>query len=79
MDWGYIIVGILSLIGTLAGSVLTGSKQTALILYRLDALEKKQDKHNGMIERTYALEKRVEGIEAHLEETQKDVNRLLNK
>lgn len=31
--------------------------QTDLILYRITELEKKQDKHNAVIERTYALEK----------------------
>lgn len=48
-----------SLIGTFAG-IITGSKLTD---YRLKELEKKQDKHNQVIERTYKLEERVEIIE----------------
>ena len=34
--------------------------QTDLILYRIDELEKKQDKHNEVIERTFRLEERIE-------------------
>lgn len=34
--------------------------QTDLILYRLGELEKKQDKHNAVIERTFRLEERAE-------------------
>lgn len=48
-----------SLIGTFAG-IITSSKLTE---YRLKELEKKQDRHNQVIERTYRLEERVEIIE----------------
>lgn len=34
-----------------------------LISYRLEQLEKKVDKHNNMIERTYALERRADVME----------------
>lgn len=47
-----IIVGILSLMGTLAGSY-GGIK---LMSYRIEQLEKKVEKHNNLIERTYKLE-----------------------
>lgn len=55
-----IIVALLSLAGTLIGSVagiLTANKLTN---YRICELEKKVDKHNTIIERTYALERRCE-------------------
>ena len=51
-----IVVGILSLLGTLAGS-LGGMK---LISYRIDQLEKKVEKHNSIIERTFKLEEKTE-------------------
>ena len=41
-----VIVGILSLIGTLAGSYCVGNKTTAVIQERLRALEEKVNKHN---------------------------------
>ena len=34
-----------------------------LISYRLEQLEKKVDKHNNMIERTYSLERRADVME----------------
>lgn len=55
-----IIVALLSLAGTLAGSYFAQRKSTALIAYRLEQLENKVNKHNSVIERTYALEKKSE-------------------
>lgn len=56
MDFSAIIVGALALAGTLAGSYFANSKTVALILYRLQALEEKMNKHNNVIERTYHIE-----------------------
>jgi hypothetical protein len=47
-----IIVGILSLIGTFIGSF----SGIHLIKYRIEQLEKKVEKHNQVIERTFKLE-----------------------
>jgi hypothetical protein len=66
-----IIVAILSLCGTLAGAYMANRKSTALIAYRLEQLEEKVNKHNSVIERTYALEERVSVDEekiSHLEQ-----------
>lgn len=54
-----IIVAVLSLCGTLAGAYMGNRKSTALIAYRLEQLEEKVNKHNNVIERTYALEQRL--------------------
>lgn len=51
-----IIVALLSLIGTLAGSYFASRKSSALIAYRLEQLEEKVNKHNQVVERTYRLE-----------------------
>ncbi len=56
MDLTSIIVAALALAGTLAGSWLANRRSAALIAYRLEELEKKVDKHNQVIERTYRLE-----------------------
>ncbi len=69
-----ILSALLALIGSLVGTfggILTGSKLTD---FRLRELEKKQDKHNLVIERTYKLEERVE----LLEERQKVANHRIN-
>ena len=65
-----ILVSILSLFGTLIGSlcgILTANKLT---LYRIQQLEKKVEKHNGVIDRVYALEK-------HEAVMQEDINLVL--
>ena len=54
-----ILVALLSLAGTLAGAYFANRKSSALVAYRLEQLEGKVDKHNQVIERTYALEESV--------------------
>lgn len=51
-----VLVGALAMLGTLGGAYLANRRSSALIAYRLQELEKKVDKHNSVIERTYALE-----------------------
>ena len=58
--WAEIIIAVLALIGTLGGAYLANRKSAALLDYRLEQLERKVDKHNTVIERTYALEKRAD-------------------
>lgn len=50
-----VIVAILSLIGTMAGSF----GGTQLIKYRIEQLEKKVEKHNSVVERTFRLEEQM--------------------
>lgn len=63
MDWSAIIVGVLSLLGTAAGT-FGGMK---LMTYRIEQLEKRVDKHNSVIERTYILEEKQAETERRLE------------
>lgn len=51
-----VIVAICTLLGTFGG-ILASSKLTN---YRIEQLEKKVDKHNSLIDRTYKLEEKVE-------------------
>lgn len=51
-----IIIGLLSLLGTLAGTYFANRKSSALIAYRLEQLENKVNKHNSLVEKTYKLE-----------------------
>lgn len=52
-----VIVAILSLIGTLVGSVAGIMTTNKLVLYRIEQLEKKVEKHNNVVERVFMLEK----------------------
>lgn len=61
MDWiASIVVGVLAMAGTLGGAYFANRKASALIAYRLQELEKKVDKHNTVVERTYALERQAD-------------------
>ncbi len=55
-----IIVALLGLLGTLAGSFLGVLAASKLTNYRLQLLEEKVNKHNNIIERTFILEGKVE-------------------
>lgn len=52
-----VIVAILSLLGTLVGSLAGILTANRLTNYRIEQLEKKVEKHNSVIERVYKLEK----------------------
>jgi len=54
-----IIPGMLSL----AGVYMANRKNSALIAYRLEELEKKVDEHNKVVMRTYQLEGRMNEAE----------------
>lgn len=51
-----IVVALLSLIGTLAGSLIGVLASNKLTNYRIEQLEAKVAKHNSLVERTYKLE-----------------------
>lgn len=62
-----VIVAILSLVGTLIGSlggIMTANKLTN---YRIQQLEEKVEKHNKVIERVYNLEKNEALIKEEIE------------
>lgn len=56
---GYIVSGIVSLVVCLVNNHFTRKQTEALILYRIDQLEKSVSKHNDLIERMYKVEKTV--------------------
>lgn len=70
-----IIVGILSLIGTLIGS-FGGMK---LISYRIEQLEKKVDKHNNFAERVPLLEEQMKVANHRISDTERLIEELREK
>lgn len=66
-----IIVALIAFAGTLAGSFFAQRRTTALIAYRLEQLEKKVDKHNSVIERTYILEEKVKVANHRIDDLEK--------
>ena len=63
MDWGSIVPALVTGLLSLAGVYFANRKSSALIEYRLKELEKKVDKHNQVVERTYKLEGRMNEAE----------------
>ena len=63
MDYTAIVTAALSAVVTLVVCLVNNhfqvSKTTALISYRLEELEKKVDKHNNVVDRTYKLEQDI--------------------
>lgn len=69
MDWGTVIVGILSLFGTIIGSY-SGMK---LMSYRIEQLEHKVDKYATITERIPIIEEQIKVINHRLDDLEKKV------
>lgn len=52
-------VALIGLVGSGIGSFVGIAANTKLMTYRIEQLEKKVEKHNNVIERTYDLEERI--------------------
>ena len=66
-----IIVALISLVGTLAGSlggIIVSSKLTN---YRIEQLEKKVDKHNKFAERMPVIEEQIKVINHRIEDIER--------
>lgn len=57
--WVSIIGGICVAVPSILATVSSNKKTTSLMLYRIEQLEKKQEKHNNLMERTFKLEEDV--------------------
>lgn len=63
-----LIMPLFSLLGTLAGTFGGIVASSRLTNYRIQTLEKKVDKHNNVIERTYILEEKIKVVNHRLED-----------
>ena len=61
-----IVVAIITGVMTLAEVILSNSKSRAVMEVKLDALTEKVEKHNCLVERTYALERDIELVKSDL-------------
>lgn len=62
-----VIVGLLSLVGTIIGTLGGIIATSRLTTYRIEQLEKKVDKHNHLIERVYDIEQHNAVIDEKIE------------
>ena len=58
-----IVVAVIGLVGSTFGAFIGVVASATLTAYRIEQLEKKVEKHNGVIERTFKLEGRMQEAE----------------
>ena len=74
MDWTSIVVGILAFIGTLVGAYCSNNKTVALVTYRLQALEKKVEQHNKVVERMFVAENDIKTMKKEIEKVEVEIH-----
>lgn len=74
-----VIVGILSLVGTLVGAFGGIMAANRLTTYRIGQLEKKVDKHNSMVERVTAIEIDMDNMKDDIKCAKDDIKNLTAK
>ena len=67
-----IIVAVITVIGVIISNYFSNNSTRKLILYRIDQLEHKVNKHNNLIDRVYQLENRENIIETKIERLEKN-------
>lgn len=75
IDYSTVIVAVLSLIGTIAGSYMANSKTTALMQLEMDhiksdikELDEKVHKHNNLVERMALVEASTKSAHHRIDE-----------
>ena len=63
MEWIAFAASALTAVLSFLGVYISNRKSAAVMEWRLKELEKKVDKHNQVIERTFKLEQRVDDLE----------------
>lgn len=68
--------GVLAALISLGSAIITAFFSSRLTIYRIDQLEKKVDKHNNLIERTYKIESRLAVNETEQETIREEIKEL---
>lgn len=66
-----LISGLCVAIPSVIATIMTNGRNKNLMLYRIDQLENKVNKHNNLIERVYKLESKIAQDEVILDEMQR--------
>ena len=62
-----VLTALISAIAVIVSGLISAIVSNKLMAYRIEQLEKKVDKHNSVIDRTYHLEAEVEVIENEID------------
>lgn len=63
-----IIGGLCVAVPNIIATLTSNKRSTALITYRVDQLEKKVEKHNSVVERTFRLEEDVKNMQEDIKD-----------
>ena len=69
------IAPAISALCAFAGAWFAFTNRLTRVETKLDTIEKKQDKHNDVIERTYKIEERLTYIDHAIDDIKKDIHR----
>ena len=69
-----IIVALLSMVGTLAGSIIGVLTANKLTTFRIERLEKKVEKHNNLVERMALVEASTKSAHHRLDEMREEID-----
>lgn len=74
-----IIIALIGALPTIIVAVISIVSNNQIVKVKIEELEKKVDKHNEVIERTYKLESDVETAFGKIDEGRQRIERLENK
>lgn len=63
-----IIGAVIGAVASIIVCIINNNKQNALMMYRLEQLESKVDKHNSVIERMYIAEEKINNIQSEIKD-----------
>lgn len=63
-----IIGGVCVAIPSIIATISSNKRSTALITYRVNSLERKVEKHNSVVERTFRLEEDVKNMQEDIKD-----------
>lgn len=68
-----VLVALLTLAGTVSSGIISALISSGITKYRLEQLEKKVDKHNSIIERTFKIEEHDAVVDEKLKEFERRI------
>lgn len=74
-----VLIAVLGFVGTIVGSAIGAFGGLKLTSYRLEQLEKKVDKHNNVIERTFVMEERQKNQDERLDAVERRLDQVLKR
>lgn len=69
-----VLVALITLAGTVASGIISALISSGVMKYRIEQLEKKVDKHNNLIERTFQIEEHDAVVDEKIKELERRIS-----